>query len=197
MSDVWLVSYIVLWGLVLALLAIVLVMARLLGLLYHRFPPYGARMTNVGPEVGARLPAFDGLDLRGRPVQIGMEPGTRPTMLAFVSPTCGACGELAPALRSIWRSDRNDLDVYVISVSGDERSVREWVDRHDLRDVPCILAPAWSEASGITSTPYALVLDGANTVVGKGVVNHLEHLESLVKEVEAISGAATPVAVGG
>ena len=197
MSGIWLASYVVLWGVVVVLLLVVLVMARLLGLLYHRFPPYGARVTSVGLEVGARLPGFDGVDLSGQPVQIALSPRQRPTMLTFVSPTCGACGELVPGLRSIWRSDRKELDVFVVSTSGDERSVREWIKRHDLGDVPCILAPAWSDASGITSTPYAVVLDAAQTVVGKGVVNHLEHLESLVEEAHATARAAMPVAVGG
>jgi methylamine dehydrogenase accessory protein MauD len=154
-------------------------------------------MTNVGPEVGGRLPAFDDADLHGNPVQIGMKPRERPTLLAFVSPTCGACGELAPGLRSIWRSESKDLDLFVVSVNGDERSVRDWVEEHNLRDVPCILAPAWADASGITSTPYAVVLDASQTVVGKGVVNHLEHLVGLVEQAEAGTPGAAPVAVGG
>jgi methylamine dehydrogenase accessory protein MauD len=189
MSDIWLASYIVLWGLVVALTVVVLAMVRLVGLLYRRFPPYGARMTNVGPSIGDQLPLLEGVGLAGGPIEAS--PARRARLLLFVSPSCGACAELAPAIKSIWRSDRQEVGITLVGIDGDDGANLDFRTRHGLRDVPFVLAPRWAVDNGVTSTPYAVVADGNGIVRAKGVVNHLEHLDSVLRQVVGDNPAAT------
>ena len=54
------VSNVVLWIIVLALLAVVLALTRQLGVLHERIAPVGALMLNKGLAVGERVPAVAG-----------------------------------------------------------------------------------------------------------------------------------------
>lgn len=79
----------------------------------------------------------------------------------------------------------------VISIDGDPDANRSFVSRHGLWRVPFALSPRAGIVYGVSSTPYALLIDAEGKLVQKGVVNHLEHLESLLEYRPSISAAAT------
>lgn len=197
MTDLWLASYIVLWVIVIAMFVVVLALLRLVGLLYSRFPPYGARGSSEGMAIGNQLPAFRGTALDGRAIAIPELGNPLPWLVVFVSPNCGACSELAPAIRSIWRSDRKALNLLLVGASGDEAQARTFAFEHHLASIPYVVAPEWAAANKILGTPFVIAADAESKVLAKGVANHLEHLDSLLSVLTDTHAnlAATPHAV--
>lgn len=194
MTDLWLASYVVLWVLVIAMFIVVLASLRLVGLLYSRFPPYGARGSSEGVAIGNELPAFRGTTLDGKDVVIPDPANALPSLVVFVSPNCGACAELAPALRSIWRSDRKAMNLLLVGASGDEAQAREFASQHHLASIPYVVAPEWAAANHILGTPFAIAVDAGSKVLAKGVANHLEHLDSLLAVIDGGRGNLAAIA---
>jgi methylamine dehydrogenase accessory protein MauD len=187
LEGLWFVSYIALWTLVLLEGIIIVVLLRQIGLLHLRLQPAGARATNVGPDIGTKLPERRADGLAGNPVAIVDH--RRPKLLLFVSPHCSACDELMPAVKTIARSERDTLDVILITANDDEASNRSYIKKHGLADIPYVASADVAWEYGVMTTPHALVVDSDGVVRSKGIVNHIEHLESLV---EALStGHAT------
>jgi methylamine dehydrogenase accessory protein MauD len=178
MNVIW-----VIWSLSLSLVVILLViavfvLARQVGLLHRRLGPAGARMENAGPEVGEPAPEIRALDLRKQEVTLGSNRG-KETLLVFVSATCSTCEVLAPALRSIWKSERNHLEVLLVSLAGDEVTNRKFVVRQKLEEIAYVISQELGSQYGVIAPPYGILIDKQGVVRAKGVVNHLEHLESL------------------
>lgn len=179
MNGIWLISYLALWVVVIFLLLAVLVLSRQVGLLYRRLGPARARMENEGLKIGDEAPALNAIDLYGREVRLGSERGQH-TLLVFISATCPVCDELAPALRSISKSDCENLALLLVSLSGDVERNREFIRRHKLDRIPLIASNDAGLHYNVTSPPYAILIDERRIVRAKGVANHLEHLESLI-----------------
>ena len=59
MNDALLVSNIFLWVVTLALVVVVMALARQIGILYERVAPMGALMLDQGPKVGEMAPVFN------------------------------------------------------------------------------------------------------------------------------------------
>jgi len=183
MSGIWLISYLSLWIIVIVLFLVVLTLARQVGLLHGRLRPTGALMANAGPEVGEQAPEINATDLHGQEVSLGSNRGKK-TLLVFVSATCRSCDDLVPAVRSIWKSERAALDLLLVGLSGDEIANREFIARHKLGNIPYVLSRSLGLAYRVTSPPYSVLIDEQGVVRAKGVVNHIEHLESLLNAAE-------------
>jgi methylamine dehydrogenase accessory protein MauD len=181
MSGVWLASYIVLWVLMAFVVLTVLALARQIGLLSRRIPAVGAREEGGGPLVGDPAPPFDEVDLLGNRVTLSPDGGR--TVLVFTSSGCRACDEIAPAIRSIAKTDRDSIRVFVVSQDAPSVAV-EWANRHRLSDVPLVAGFKRAEEFGSVLTPYAIAVDERGIIRAKGLVNHLEHLESLTNALE-------------
>lgn len=179
MNGIWLVSYLALWLLAALLVLVVAVLARQIGLLHRRLAPSGARMENEGPEIGEVVPELTALDLEGREVTLGSV-RRKQTLLLFISATCPTCEELMPAVRSVWKSERNSTEVLMVTLGTDEKRNRDFVARHKLLDIPLIVSESVALQYRVSSPPYGVLVDESRTVRAKGVVNHLEHLESLI-----------------
>lgn len=173
------ISYLALWLVVTALVALVLVLARQVGLIHRRFGPSSARTENSGPEIGEKIPELSAFDLEGRELTLG-KAGPRGTLLTFVSATCTTCHELAPALRTVWKSERTRLNLCIVSMNGNEAANREFINRHKLNDVPYVVSVDIAAKFQIATPPYSLLIDKNGYLVAKGRANHLEHLESLL-----------------
>ncbi|PIX75646.1 MAG: thiol-disulfide isomerase, partial [Rhodocyclales bacterium CG_4_10_14_3_um_filter_68_10] len=93
MNEALMVSNIILWVVVLALVVALVALARQVGILYERVAPIGALMMDSGPKVGDEAPAFDLVDLAGQAVSLG-KPADRSTLLFFLSPSCPVCKKL-------------------------------------------------------------------------------------------------------
>jgi methylamine dehydrogenase accessory protein MauD len=177
MIEVLVVSNVVLWLAVVALLVVVFALARQIGVLYERVSPMGALMMDTGPPIGAAAPVLALTDLAGRPVNLGA-PTPRSTLVFFLSPTCPVCKKLLPALKSAASRERRWLSV-VLASDGDADEHQRFAQRAGLTDFPYVLSRELGVTYHVSKLPYAVVLDERGVVRAKGLVNSREQLESL------------------
>jgi methylamine dehydrogenase accessory protein MauD len=177
MNEALIVSNLVLWVVVLALLVAVFALARQVGILHERVAPMGALMMDHGPKVGTASPVFTLTDLAGRPVNIGA-PSLSSTLLFFLSPTCPVCKKLLPIVKSTAASERRWLSI-VLASDGDEVEQRKFIRRAGLEAFPYVLSTNLGVTYHVSKLPYAVLLDERGIVRAKGLVNSREQLESL------------------
>lgn len=179
MEGFWLISYVVLWIVVVFLAIATLSLLRLVGQLQMRLGPAGAALTDHGLGIGERF--GDVLDPAGTPGLDGHFDYPRETdsLLLFVSPNCKACDELLKAVPTFKRRYGGDLDVVLISNSSDTEG-NEGISRlaHRAR-LPFVASVPLAMAASVRTTPLGIWLDPQGVVQAKGIVNHMEHLESL------------------
>ncbi len=176
------VSYVILWVLLVLQMAALYVLARQVALLAHRLPPRGARITNIGPVVGTRAPEIRERSLQGGEVTIPNP--SKASLLVFVTAGCSSCEAIAPALRSLARQERKVLDLILVTGSSNELETKRFLKRHRLDHVPIVASDDVLERYEIGGSPYGVVVDVNGNVVSKGIVNHREHLDSLVNALE-------------
>ncbi|MEM1230636.1 MAG: methylamine dehydrogenase accessory protein MauD [Pseudomonadota bacterium] len=182
MSDLFLVSHVLLWIAVLALLFLVIALARQIGILHTRLAPAGALMTSAGPKVGAPAPELSLPTLEGALVTIG-GPRTRAQLILFVAPGCPICKELLPAALSMARSER--LDLVLGSDGGEPERHAAYVADMGLGAVPYVVSMDLGLAFEVAKLPYAALIDAQGVLRSKGLVNSREHLESLVEAMDS------------
>ena len=127
---------------VLALL--VLALYRQVGVLTLRLGPrVPLELADEGPELGEPAPALEGLQRRGA------------ELVAFFSPGCRVCRQLAPGVAAL---ARHGLVVRVVEETEDEVAFERW---------------------NVPGTPFVVhLVDGV--VAAKGTVNTLEEVEELL-----------------
>lgn len=175
MSGWWLVSYIVLWVLVVSLAVIVVALARQIGTLHLRVGPRGAlEMDDEGPALGDAPESFDLMTIDGRSVSVG-GPGEA-QLLMFVSPGCMVCEQVLPSVNVVARM--GSLTPYVLTDVDDHETKRAF----EAKGLPAAVAaaPEVVRSYAIPGTPYVVVLDRNGIVSAKGTVNNLEQMEGLV-----------------
>jgi methylamine dehydrogenase accessory protein MauD len=173
------ISNIVLWIVVLALLAVVLALTRQLGVLHERIAPVGALMLNRGLAVGERAPEMEVVDLAGAVIKLGSPRGDgKSTLLLFVSPTCPVCKTLLPVVKSSGKDERDWLDV-VLASDGDPDEHRAFAYANGLAGVPYVVSAPLGMTYQVSRLPFAALLDEAGVLRARGLVNSREHLESL------------------
>jgi len=177
MTEALVVSNIVLWVAVLALLGTVFALARQIGVLYERIAPMGALMLDSGPKVGEAAPAFDLATLDGQPFATG---GARAKslLLFFLSPTCPVCKKLLPILKRVAVDEGQWLEIAFAS-DGDADEHAAFRARAGLQACPYLLSTDLGMAYRIGKLPYAVLVDEAGKVKAKGLVNSREQIESL------------------
>ncbi len=177
MTEALIVSNLVLWVAVLALLATVFALARQIGVLYERIAPMGALMLDAGPKVGDAAPAFDLQTLDGRAFSTG---GARAKnlLIFFLSPTCPVCKKLLPILQRIAADEGRWLELAFAS-DGEPDEHDAFRKRAGLGAFPYLLSTELGMAYRIAKLPYAVLVDESGRVRAKGLVNSREQLESL------------------
>lgn len=178
MSEALIVSNIVLWGVVLALLVVVLALSRQVGILYERIAPMGALMLDQGPKVGDSAPVFSLESLGGGPVAVGLSASKKSQLLFFLSPTCPVCKKLLPILKSISASEGKWLEL-IFASDGDRPEHLGFYRKAGLADYPYVLSTELGMAFKVGRLPYAVLIGEDGKVRGKGLVNSREQVESL------------------
>lgn len=175
MRGWWLVSYVVLWGVV-GLLGVLLVsLARQVGILHLRLGPRGAlEVDDEGPPLGETAPPAELPDLDGRRLVVG-GPG-EPQFLLFVSPGCPICREVLPGVPAVVRA--TDLRPRVLVDDDAPGALAAYAGRE--HGGPVLAAGELARSWGIPGTPFAVILDGRGVVRAKGTINTLEQMEGLV-----------------
>ena len=172
----WLVSFAVLWALVLVLSVVMVALARQIGTLHMRLGPRGAlEIDDEGPALGEAPEVATLTDLNGREITIG-GPGAA-QLLLFVSPGCKVCEQILPSMRVVGAA--GELSPIVLT-DMDQTETRLAYAGKKL-DAPVVAATFLAQRYGVPDTPYAVVLDGQGVVRAKGTVNNLEQLEGLIE----------------
>jgi hypothetical protein len=181
MTTTWIAAFTLLALLVTLETVVLLGLMRQMGVLSLRINPVpAAEDADAGPTRGSVLakatlePAWNAN---------GFAPFSSDlTLLFFVSPTCGLCTTLLKPLAAVQKS-HPDVGVFLIGEVPAERAA-DYVDRAGSR-LPTFVAPGLFEQWQVRGTPFAAVVDHERHVLGSGVVNTLEQIESLVEHAEA------------
>ena len=172
-----LISNIVLWCVVLALLVAVWALARQIGILYERVAPMGALVTDAGPKVGEAAPRLSVPSLAGSLMDIGGATA-KSTLLFFVSPTCPVCKKLLPVLKSVAQAERRLAERGAGQRRRDARAPGVLPDAQ-LTQFPYLLSGELGSTYRVQRLPYAVLIDEQGTLRAKGLINTREHLDSL------------------
>ena len=124
MSTPWIVAFVVLTLLVVALAVAVLGLMRQVGVLHARIAPMGTHFAGEGPEVGSTAPDI-GVSYARSPV----------TLVVFTSATCTICRELKPSIDALRRQEVG-LTVHTVSLEDD----RPVFDAFAVRSTPYVIA---------------------------------------------------------
>ncbi len=183
MSETLLVSNIVLWCLVIALVVVVVALARQVGLLHERVSPAGALMPTTGPKVGELTAAMDLQGLNGEPVRVGgADLEGRTTLVLWISPSCPVCKALVSTARSLAAHER--LRLVYASDGGKPEGHRAYVNTLGIEKYPYVISQALGISYAVSKLPFAALIGSDGILKSKGLVNTREHLESLVESME-------------
>ncbi len=181
-------SNMLLWIAVVALMLVILALARQVGILYERIAPMGALAVASGPVVGDSAPRFELDDIRGRPQRIGYG-GVHSQLLFFLSPQCPVCKKLLPILKSVARTERAWLDI-VFASDGEMPEHLAFYKKAQLEEFPYVLSTKIGLTFQVSKLPYAVLVDEHGVVRAKGLVNSREQVESLFTAKELNVGSA-------
>lgn len=182
-----LVLDIVLWTLVGLLALAVLALARQVGVLNQRVSPAGALTPTAGPKVGELTEVLETDDLDGHRQRIGGPTSERPTLVLFISPTCPVCKALLPAARSLASAEH--LRLVFASDGFDAARHRAFSEDVGIQRYPYMISLELGLRYGVSRLPFAVLIGTDGVLLGRGLVNTREHLESLMESWR--SGIAT------
>jgi methylamine dehydrogenase accessory protein MauD len=175
----WLLSYVVLWLMVVGLVVLALAILRQLGLLYARAGgSLGALQTADGIPLGEAIPVGDLFDTNG--VSRSLTPTTRQfKIVLMMSPSCEVCRRLIPAIPDFASSVKRDAEMLVVLTQPDSSGqLQSWG-----AGAPHVaVEPALTDLLGVPATPYAMVIDRDGRASSKGVVNDIIQIESVLNE---------------
>ncbi|MEX1254990.1 MAG: TlpA disulfide reductase family protein [Dehalococcoidia bacterium] len=176
MSGPWLISYIVLWGIVFLQGAVVFLLLRQLGMMYLG-TAQGVARDGLAP--GTAAPEFAVQALDGRGLSLADFRGL-PLLLVFGSPSCAPCKALIPDLNAFAQEYAGDLRVLFLSRGeleltqrfAEENAVEVTVAVHPDESLP--------DQFKVRVTPFAHMLDAEGVVQAKGLANNRQHLDMLL-----------------
>lgn len=172
------VSQILLWAVLAALVLAGVAVARQVGVLHERVAPVGALVPRHGPVVGSPAPKLAMTSLQGQTVVLGGQlPEGTSRLLLFVSAQCPICKKLIPIAKGFARTEKIDV---VFAGDDDAETQRKLVADMDIAAFPFLNSTELGRAYGVDKLPHAVLLDAQGRIVARGLVNSREHLESLV-----------------
>jgi methylamine dehydrogenase accessory protein MauD len=173
------VSQILLWMVVIVQSILILGLLREVGLIQLRVGTQRAMGTrDQGLAPGSVAPDVRLEDaLTGEPIRHGTD---RARMLVFLDPTCGVCHSMVGPVGILARAESDRLDVTAVcgAPAGD---CREFL--RDVRPYARIASDPDDEVKRlmrVSGSSFAIVVDRNNRIGESGIVNNLQHLESLL-----------------
>jgi methylamine dehydrogenase accessory protein MauD len=182
MTTALVVSNIVLWLIVIALLLIVFALTRQIGVLHERVAPVGALMPMNGPKIGETLGPIRLQTINGETVTLG--PGMTQTFIYFLSPGCPVCKSLLPVVRSFADHEQASVQVLYASDGDTEATHRRYAEDHGIPASRYVLSTELGMALGVNKLPFAALIDNDGVLKARGLVNNREHVESLLTAAE-------------
>ncbi len=185
MDTLWLISYVLLWAVVLFLGFLLLGTLRALGLLRWRLEQLQAtsprRLGRDGLKPGTRAPDFSLPSAAGGEASLRDFAGRR-VLLVFMQVGCGPCQAIVPELNRAQR--KGDARVLVVN-NGEPEAVRRWAHETGAR-FPVLAQQAWavSRRYEVFATPFGFVIDEQGMIRAKGIVTRGRYLQFLLSEAE-------------
>jgi hypothetical protein len=200
LSGFWLVSYIVLWVIVVVLCFFLAGVLHQLGFVYRQLEQRSSRpreeedsiptLEQDGPAIGSPLPnlEIDTFNGFGRLTTAIMR-RSGSTLLVFMSPMCEPCQHaVEPLNRLVADADRNVHPL--VFIRADEQACRAFLSVFPLNmPVVCDRDSNITMGLGIHRTPFGLLYDEQGTLVRKGGLEGQEDLLALLGD-----GSASPEA---
>ncbi len=201
MTVLWLVSYGVLWMLVVGLCFLVVGLLQQIGLLQRQLeqPPSKSEgvpetsvitLENDGPRIGSDLPELAVETING----FGTLPSTPRCnkygiLLMFMSPMCESCQHVVEPLNKITDNGEYKGRIVVI-LKADVQTCRAFLSIFPLRlPVVCDSDRTISMGFNVHRNPFGLLYNSEGKLTRKGVAEEQKHLESLLGDVLASSRA--------
>jgi methylamine dehydrogenase accessory protein MauD len=180
MGTAWLISYFVLWGLVLLLGFLLFGTLRTLAVQGWRLDQLEATMPSrvgrSGLKPGRKAPNFMLPTVEGREVSLGDYRG-HTVLLVFVQPGCGPCSSVVPALNRVEAS--GEAQVLAIN-KADPEQARRWVE--DTGATFPVLVQQNLDVSKryeMLATPFGFLIDEHGVIASAGIVNNGKHVRFL------------------
>lgn len=182
--GLWDASLAALWVLVLVNTIVLVALVRQVGVVLLRVGQVVAPRSSSGPSPGdvLAIPELSRLGsnpLRGAFDRIADDGEHRPRVLVFLSPDCGLCHEMVPAANAVAVTYRSRFEVIQV-VDLDQDSLLQWVAETKSR-TSVIAVPGVLKNYDIPGTPFACIVGDGDVIMASGWVNHLEHLEALIR----------------
>ena len=178
MEGVWLISYVVLWLLVLTLGVLVFLLYRQLGIMYLGS---AEGVSRDGLARGATAPDFQLTDQYGNTQQLSGYKG-KPVVLLFGSPHCNPCRTLLPQLHD-WSKAHPEVAVLWLNATTEEESLKFVSDTG--ATLPVLPHPPEKNLMDryrVRVTPFMFLLDEGGVVRAKGLVNTKSGLDLYYRE---------------
>lgn len=168
------ISNLILWILQIAIIVVIVGLARQLGLLHLRLGPVGPGPAEGGPSIGAQFDLQPVASLRGPIMQL-LLPG-QISLIVFVNPTCSAC---APTMQALKRVRAVEQGIHVtVAIEGEQTASLRYADVHGLADV-ATGADALQHLAA-APRPFATAMSDDGTVLASGIPNTVEQIEILL-----------------
>jgi len=178
-KNVGLISYIVLWVIVVIQAFLTLALARLVGqLMSRRMPGAGARVIDPGPEIGVSIEGWEASDLFGRTANVRF-PGERGVFLLYVSPHCSTCAMLLPSAKRFFKEIAAEAEGSWVMALGSRETQVEYARENRLTEHLVFAEEELPNFLHLGGAPFGIWINAAGEVRAKGMVNTREHLESL------------------
>lgn len=178
MMTALLVSVIVLWLALLGMAAVIMALARQVGILHERLAPAGALTIGADPAAGKAAPRVKAVSLSGTPVEVGAPlPSASAQLLLFVAADCPVCKKIIPLAKAF--AQREKLELLLVG-DGDLGEQRQLADQFAINAERFVTGAQIGMAFRVGKVPYAVLLDPGAMIAAMGLVNSREHLESLV-----------------
>ena len=185
MPDLFAVSYVALWVLVILQALILLGLTRAFAEMRG-----GGAGGDQSSMKGRPVPRFSAMDLAGNEVSATSIAG-KPVVLLFVSPACASCRVTLAELRGIASDSTRDL---IVVCSGGEDECRMLATDYELRRPVVVDADGELKLQfGISGTPMAVRISATGVIESYGEPVRGEDLEELLATSVA-SRPETPVA---
>ena len=177
MTSWWLLSYVILWLVLLFLGFLLLGALRALALLRWRLEQLEAitptRVGRGGLKPGKKAPDFTLPSVAGDEVSLHDFAG-RKVFLVFTQSGCKPCHRIVPELNRLQRG--GDVQVLVVN-NGEPEETQRWADEaHAAFPVLAQQQFAVSKRYEMYATPFAFQIDERGVIASKGIINNGQHI---------------------
>lgn len=178
MEGIWLVSYIVLWLIVVVLILLVLLLYRQLGIMYLGS---AEGVSRDGLDRGKTAPDFSLTDQYGNVQKLGNLKG-KPAVVLFGSPHCSPCRILLPQLNE-WARAHPEVGVVWLNAASPEESLKFVSDTGaEIPVAPYSPQENLMDKYRVRVTPFMFFLDENGVIRAKGLVNTKAGVDLYYKE---------------